>query len=77
MLLAVGLTDNISYVKLCLIMLTNKQVDKISDLFMDIARGLFLASFTVPIVTPLDSITFTKMLVAAIFCTYFSLKLTR
>ncbi|MBI3559087.1 hypothetical protein HY085_01710 [Candidatus Gottesmanbacteria bacterium] len=30
----------------------NEQLDKISGLFMDLAKGLFLAAFTVPALAP-------------------------
>lgn len=54
------------------------QLEKISELFLDLAKGLFLASVAVPVVTPeatlLDSIRTTLV---GIFLTYLSLKIVR
>lgn len=50
-----------------------KQREKLSDFFMDLSKGLFLASFTSPIIVPTDIFTLIKLLVSAILCLYFSL----
>lgn len=51
------------------------QIEKLSDLFMDLAKGLFLAGFAVPIIKEVDFVILLKYFAAAILCVYFSLKL--
>lgn len=51
------------------------QIQKLSDLFMDLAKGLFLAGFAVPIITDVDFAVLIKYFVSAILSLYFSLKL--
>jgi len=56
--------------------LSNPQIDKLSDLLIDIAKGLFLATIIGPGITSLFSIiTMIKALSVAFLFTYLSLKL--
>jgi len=52
-----------------------KQLEKLSELFMAGAKGLFLISFTLPLVTKYDFIIFSIGIVYAILLTYTSLVL--
>lgn len=47
-------------------MLRNDQIDKISELFLDLAKGLFLAAFAIQIFTGSDIIMLGKYIVSAI-----------
>lgn len=51
------------------------QIERLSDLFMDLAKGLFLAGFAVPIVKEINFVVLLKYFISAILCVYFSLKL--
>lgn len=53
----------------------NQKIDKLSDLFLDIAKGLFLASFALPIIIKSDLILFIKSFGLATICVIFSLEL--
>lgn len=53
----------------------NRQIEKLSDLFMDISKGLFLAGFTVTIIKEIDLLLLLEYFITAILCMYFSLKL--
>lgn len=57
--------------------LNDQQINKLSDLFMDIARGLFLAAFATPILTNVDFLLLSKLLISGILYVYFSLKLLK
>lgn len=66
------------YVMLKLMLkLTNQQIEKLSDLFMDLGKGLILASFTAPILTSIDFVIFLKLSFGGILCVYFSLSLVK
>lgn len=56
-------------------MLQNQQLDKLSDLFLDLGKGLFLASFAISIFTHVEAILFVKAFTTGILCVIFSLKL--
>lgn len=55
--------------------LSARQLEKLSDLFMDIAKGLLLAAIAVPVIakgaTILESL---KAMIAGLLFTYLSLK---
>jgi len=52
------------------------QLEKLSELFLDIAKGLFLASFVVPAISTLATlINSVKTVVVATLFTYMSLKI--
>lgn len=55
---------------------SDTQLEKLSELFLDIAKGLFLASFVVPAVSSLATVinSVKTVAVAALF-TYMSLKI--
>lgn len=55
--------------------LTGQQINKISDLFMDLGKGLLLAGFGAPLITPIDFFILLKLFFSGIICVYFSLKL--
>lgn len=55
--------------------LNRKQIEKLSDLFMDLAKGLFLAAFGVSVLKGIDFLSLLKYLVSGILSVYFSLKL--
>lgn len=55
--------------------LNRAQIIKLSDLFMDIAKGSYLASLAVPILANADVLVFLKLAISGIVCMYFSLKL--
>jgi len=55
--------------------LSERQNEKLSDLFMDLAKGLFIAGFAVPIVKEVDFAVLFKYFISAIICVHFSLKL--
>lgn len=53
---------------------SDKQIEKLSDLFMDLAKGLFLAAFAVPaLTTGADFLFLLRIIISGIMCTYFSL----
>lgn len=52
-----------------------RQIEKLSDLFMDLAKGLLLAAFTVSVLKEVDFLSLLKYLVSGILSVYFSLKL--
>ncbi len=54
---------------------SEKQIEKLSDLFMDLAKGFFLAGFAIPIIREVDFAVLFKYFTGAIICIYFSLKL--
>ncbi len=53
----------------------DKQIEKLSDLFMDIARGLFITVFGTQILTSIDFLLLLKLFITGILCVYFSLRL--
>lgn len=55
--------------------LNSRQVEKLSDLFMDLAKGLLLAAFTVSVIKEIDLLSLLKYLASGILSVYFSLKL--
>lgn len=52
-----------------------RQIEKLSDLFMDLAKGLLLAAFTVSVLKEVDFLSLLKYMVSGILSVYFSLKL--
>ncbi len=52
---------------------TDKQIEKLSDLFMDLAKGLFLAGFAVSLVKEVDLLPLLEYFIGGILSTYFSL----
>lgn len=56
-------------------MLTNQQIDKLSDLFMDLAKGLLLGGFAIQAITRSDIFFIIRSFGVAVFCVYFSLKI--
>ena len=56
-------------------MFNTGQIEKLSDLFMDVAKGLFLGSFALSALTAVDLLVFVKGFTGGIVCTYFSLML--
>jgi len=53
----------------------SKQIEKLSELFLDLSKGLILGGFTIPVFTQGDYIIMLKLLIAGVFATYASLKL--
>ncbi len=52
----------------------NQQLDKLSDLFMDLAKGLFLAIFAVPVFSGgADFLFLLRTIISGIICVYASL----
>lgn len=58
-----------------MISFNDQQIEKLSDLFMDLGKGLFVLVFTVSVIKEIDFIVFLKYLLSGIICAYFSLKL--
>ena len=56
-------------------MIRDQQIDKISELFIDVAKGLFLVAFASQFFTSSDIIIFVKNFFAAVFATLLSLKI--
>lgn len=57
-----------------MISFNDKQIEKLSDLFMDLAKGLLLAGFAVPAFTiGADFLFLLRSVISGIMCTYFSL----
>ncbi len=54
-------------------MIRDQQIDKISELFLDLAKGLFLAAFGVQFFTGSDIILFWKYILGAISCATFAI----
>lgn len=55
---------------------TKSQVGKLSELFLDIAKAMFIAAFSLPVISPAISLLISlKMLVTGTFCIYLVLKL--
>jgi len=54
---------------------TNEQIDKISELFLDVAKGLFLTVLTLQILNKSDIAIFSQNLLGGIMSTYVSLKM--
>ncbi len=55
--------------------LNTDQLDALSDLFLDIAKGLLLGSFALPVITNIDFFIFVKTFTMGMIFGYFSLKL--
>jgi len=54
---------------------TSQQLDKLADLFLDLAKGLFLAALAVPAFSPQATLfTSLKGIIAGLIFTYLSLK---
>ncbi|MDP3973786.1 MAG: hypothetical protein Q8P92_03050 [Candidatus Daviesbacteria bacterium] len=60
-----------------MISFTDKQIEKLSDLFMDLAKGLFLAGFTLQIVREVDILALLKYIAGGIIFAYSSLRLLK
>lgn len=58
-----------------LLQFNDKQIDKLSDLFMDLAKGLFLAGFTLQFIKEVDILALLKYIGGGIMFTYLSLYL--
>lgn len=54
---------------------TDEQIDKTSDLFLTLAKGLFLTAFVTPMVTSVDFLFLLKLLVGGMICLFSSLKI--
>lgn len=52
-----------------------RQIERLSDLFMDLAKGLLLAAFTISVIREIELLSLLKYLVSGILSVYFSLKL--
>lgn len=59
-----------------MISFTDKQIEKLSNLFMDLAKGLLLAGFTLQIFRGADLLALIQYLGSGILCIYLSLYLT-
>lgn len=57
--------------------LNSRQIEKISNLFMDIAKGLFLVAFTIQFIQRADLISFLRYVIGGIIFVYFSLRFTK
>jgi hypothetical protein len=57
--------------------LNQKQIGKLSNLFMDLGKAMFIGAFTLPILTNGDIITLIKLQVAGIVFVALSLYLDR
>jgi hypothetical protein len=55
-------------------MIRNQQIDKLSDLFLDLSKGTFLAAFGIQFFTPLNSVVFLKLIILGLLLVFFSLK---
>lgn len=55
-------------------MLRDDQIDKLSDLFLDFAKGLFLAGFALQIFTQSDIISFWKYYLTGATSAFFAIK---
>lgn len=58
-----------------MLILSSRQIEKLSDLFMDIAKGSYLGALALPVLTQVDIMIFLRLAASGIVCTYFSLKL--
>lgn len=56
-------------------MLTNEQIDTLSDLFIDTAKGAFIAAITLTVITKADMFAYVRFLAIGISCVYASLKI--
>lgn len=57
-----------------LLKFNEKQLYKLSDLFMDLAKALFLATLAIPALTPgADFLFLLRTVISGIMCTYLSL----
>jgi hypothetical protein len=56
-------------------MLSNQQLDKLSELFLDLSKGSFLAAFALPLLTGGNTILFIKTFILGLIFTFFSIKL--
>lgn len=60
----------------CLMRFTSAQLEKLSDLCIDIAKGLFLAALVVPAISSLITLLVSlRILCTGLFFTYLSLKI--
>lgn len=55
--------------------LDQKQLDKLSELFLDLAKGSFLAALAVPVLTGIGIAVLLKFFITGMICVIFSLKL--
>jgi len=67
--------DLCGVLNLIMIAFSQEQLDKLAELSLDLAKGLFLGAFTAPIISPDSLILSLKSLLAALFFVYLSLKL--
>ena len=57
--------------------LNRKQREKLADLFMDLAKGFFIAGFALPLITALDFVNMFKLLLSGIILAYFSIQILK
>lgn len=70
------MTCKLNYIILTVMLaFTRLQLEKLSELFLDLSKGLFVSSLALPILTRADFAIFTKLFIGGLICTYFSLKL--
>ena len=55
-------------------MIRNQQIDNLSELFLDIAKGILLGTLATPFFTTSDIIVFVKGFGVGAFCTFLSIK---
>lgn len=58
-----------------MLQLTRGQIEKLSNLFLDVAKGLFLGAFALPVFTNSDFLIFIKTFTMGAIFAFFSLKL--
>ena len=56
-----------------MISFTDKQIEKLSNLFMDLGKGLLLAGFTLQVFKGVDFLALIQYLSSGILCVYLSL----
>ncbi len=59
-----------------MISFNDTQIAKLSDLFMDLGKGLLLAGFTLQIFRGSDLLSLIQYIISGILCVYLSLYLT-
>ena len=55
-------------------MFTMHQLGKLSELFIDVAKGLFIASFAAPIFSKAELFVFLRPFLVGVFLVYWSLR---
>jgi hypothetical protein len=55
-------------------MIRNQQIDKLSDLFLDLSKGTILSDFAIQVFTGINVVIFIKLFIAGLVFAFISIK---